>query len=266
MNFKLKEEITMSNGINKPYGLEVVQSQIGNGGTQKLGQYFIYASSDGLTTQPNSIFQGDPVKFVSAPGLAIMAGTIAPKKLSTPTDGTAEQGYATADADAFVGVFISCTYTDASTGILTQSSYWPGNKAVKSGTDIIAYVNDDPMAVFRAQVSSAVSDATGIIFLTTQVGFNINLSVAGITFTNSTGGQNPRTGSNIYGSVYYLNGQTIGIQNTKDMKIIGIDPVITGNSNPAGLVPGVNMPFTNLLVKFNKHIYGSGGVAGPTGA
>ena len=27
----------MSNGINRPYGLEVVQSQIGNGGTQKLG-------------------------------------------------------------------------------------------------------------------------------------------------------------------------------------------------------------------------------------
>ena len=46
----------MSNGINRPYGLEVVQSQIGNGGTQKLGQYFIYASADGLTTQPNSIF------------------------------------------------------------------------------------------------------------------------------------------------------------------------------------------------------------------
>ena len=125
------------------------------------------------------------------------------------------------------------------------------------------------MAVFRAKVSSAVANATGIIFLATQVGFNINLSVAGVTFTSNVaiaGGQNPRTGSNIYGSVYYLNGETIGIQNTKDMKIIGIDPVITGNSNPAGLVPGVNMPFTNLLVKFNKHIYGSGGVAGPTGA
>jgi hypothetical protein len=49
-----------------------------------------------------------------------------------------------------------------------------------------------------------------------------------------------------------------------DVKIIGIDPVITGNANPTGLVPGVNMPFTNLLVKFNKHMYGSSGVAGPT--
>ena len=70
----------MSNGINAPYGLQIVQSQIGNGGTQKLGQYFIYTSADGLTTQPNSIFQSDPIKFVSNPGLAVMAGTIAPQK------------------------------------------------------------------------------------------------------------------------------------------------------------------------------------------
>jgi hypothetical protein len=91
--------------------------------------------------------------------------------------------------------------------------------------------------------------------------------VAGITFTDATaiaGGQNPRSGSNIYGSVYYLDGSTIANTATLDVKIIGIDPVITGNANPTGLVPGVNMPFTNLLVKFNKHMYGSSGVAGPT--
>ena len=156
----------MSNGINRPYGLEVVQSQIGNGGTQKLGQYFIYASADGLTTQPNSIFQGDPIKFVSNPGLAVMAGTIAPQKLSAPTNGTQVQAVAAADADAFLGVFISCAYTDANTGILVESDYWPGGRAVKAGTPIIAYVNDDPMAVFRVQVSSSVAAATGITFLT----------------------------------------------------------------------------------------------------
>jgi len=257
----------MSNGINRPYGLEVVQSQIGNGGTQKLGQYFIYASADGLTTQPNSIFQGDPIKFVSAPGFATMAGTIAPQKLSAPTNGTAVQAIATADADAFLGVFISCAYTDANTGILVESDYWPGGRAIKAGTPIIAYVNDDPMAVFRVQVSSSVAAATGITFLATGLGLNASLSVAGITFTSNiaiAGGQNPRTGSNIYGSSYYLDGSTIANTATLDVKIIGIDPVITGNANPTGLVPGVNMPFTNLLVKFNKHMYGSSGVAGPT--
>jgi hypothetical protein len=258
----------MSNGINRPYGLEVVQSQIGNGGTQKLGQYFIYASADGLTTQPNSIFQGDPIKFVSNPGLVAMTGTIAPQKLSGPTNGTAVQPIATADADAFLGVFISCAYTDANTGILVESDYWPGGRAIKAGTPIIAYVNDDPMAVFRVQVSSSIANAdASIVFLNTQVGLNSSLSVAGITFTSNiaiAGGQNPRTGSNIYGSSYYLDGSTIANTATLDVKIIGIDPVITGNANPTGLVPGVNMPFTNLLVKFNKHMYGSSGVAGPT--
>ena len=257
----------MSNGINRPYGLEVVQSQIGNGGTQKLGQYFIYASADGLTTQPNSIYQGDPVKYVSNPGVTAMAGTIAPQKLSAPTNGTNVQAVATTADDAFIGVFISCAYTDASTGLRTESDYWPGGRLVKAGTPIIAYVNDDPMAVFRVQVSSSVADATGITFLAASLGLNANLSVAGITFTDATaiaGGQNPRTGSNVYGSVYYLDGSSIARTETLDVKIIGIDQVITGNSNPTGLVPGVNMPFTNLLVKFNKHIYGSSGVAGPT--
>jgi hypothetical protein len=257
----------MSNGINRPYGLEVVQSQIGNGGTQKLGQYFIYASADGLTTQPNSIYQGDPIKYVSNPGVTAMTGTIAPQKLSAPTDGANVQAVATAAADAFVGMFISCTYTDASNGLRVESDYWPGGRAVKAGTPIIAYVNDDPMAVFRVQVSSSVADATGITFLATSLGLNANLSVAGITFTDATaiaGGQNPRTGSNVYGSVYYLDGSSIARTETLDVKIIGIDQVITGNSNPTGLIPGVNMPFTNLLVKFNKHIYGSSGVAGPT--
>ena len=53
----------MSNGINAPYGLAVVQSQIGNGGTQKLGTYNIYASDDGLNTYNGNIFKGDMVKY-----------------------------------------------------------------------------------------------------------------------------------------------------------------------------------------------------------
>jgi hypothetical protein len=257
----------MSNGINRPYGLEVVQSQIGNGGTQKLGQYYIHTSADGLTTQPNSIFKGDPVKYVSNPGLVAMAGTIAPQKLSATTDGTAVQAIATADADAFIGVFMGCQYVNATTGYQVNSDYWPGSTQVKAGTKIIAYVNDDPMAVFRVQVSSSVAAATGIKFLLSTRGLNANLSVAGIIFTDPTaiaGGQNQRTGSRVYNSVYYLDGASMERTATLDVKIIGIDPIINANPNPTGLVPGVNMPFINLLVKFNKHIYGSGGVAGPT--
>jgi len=258
----------MSNGINAPYGLAVVQSQIGNGGTQKLGQYYIYASEDGLTTQPNSIFKGDPVKFVSAPGSATMAGTIAPEKLSAVTNGTQVQPLATADADAFVGVFMGCAFIDAASGIEVNSDYWPASRQVRAGTKIIAWVNDDPMAVFRIQVSSSIAAADlSIVYSNKQNGLNSNLTVAGITFTSPlavAGGQNPRSGSNVYGSTYYLDGSTIANTATLDVKIIGIDQVITGNANPTGLIPGKDMPFINLLVKFNKHIYGSVGVTGPT--
>ena len=38
----------MSNGINASGGLQIVESAIGNGGTQKLKPYLIYASADGL--------------------------------------------------------------------------------------------------------------------------------------------------------------------------------------------------------------------------
>ena len=48
------------------------------------------------------------------------------------------------------------------------------------------------------------------------------------------------------------------------MKIIGLAPRVNPNSNPTGLIPGVNMPFVDVLVKLNKHVYGSVGVAGPT--
>jgi len=260
----------MSNGINRPYGLEVVQSQIGNGGTQKLGQYFIYADATGLITQAQSIFKGDPVKWVDketpnsgAVDYKVQAGTIVPQKVAITADNT-ESEFAAQGEAAFVGVFMGCQFIDAQTGYQVNSDYWPASRQVKKGTKITAFINDDPMAVFRVQIS--VSQAAGVaetIYKDIQNGLNANLNIAGKTITNNTSSENPRSGSNIYGSAYYLDGSTIANNNTLDVKIIGIDPVITGNANPKGLVPGVDMPFINLLVKFNKHVYGSSGVIGP---
>lgn len=260
----------MSNGINAPYGLQVVQSQIGNGGTQKLGQYFIYADPSGLTTQAQSIFKGDPVKWVDkgtpnsgALDYKVQAGTIVPQKVAITADNT-ESAVAAEDKAAFVGVFMGCQFIDAQTGYQVNSDYWPASRQVKAGTKITAFVNDDPMAVFRVQISvSQAGDVAKTIYKDIQNGLNANLNIAGKTITNNTSSENPRSGSNIYGSAYYLDGSTIANTATLDVKIIGIDPVITGNSNPAGLVPGVDMPFINLLVKFNKHVYGSSGVVGP---
>lgn len=255
----------MSNGINHPQGLQIVQSAIGNGGTQKLGTYQIYADPTGQTTQPNSIYSGDPVKWVSAPGLKAMTGTIAPQFLTSTADNNAP-AIATAEADAFVGVFISCRFIDAN-GKLQELPYWPGGQQVMAGTSITAYVNDDPMAVFNIQVSSSLANNNGIIFLQNQCGFNAKFGVGGINFTEAPyiTQQNPQIGNPVSGSAYYLDGNSTAITVGLDVKIIGLAP--TTNLNPIAipaLIPGSTAPFVNVLVKFNKHIYGSVGVNGPT--
>jgi hypothetical protein len=252
----------MSNGINSPQGLQIVESSIGNGGTQKLKAYGIYASADGQTTQPNSMFSGDPIKWNSAPGLAVMNGTVSPKYI---TDSSDESDFAAADADAFLGVFISCEYISAQTKLPVESNYWPGGTRVMPGTKIIAYVNDDPMAIFSIQVSSSLADAAGHIFLNNFIGLNANLGVAGILFTDPILAlrQNPRIGNVLGGtSAYYLDGNGVAATATLDMKIIGIAPTMSDTSS--ALIPGVDAPFINVLVRFNKHVYGSAGVAGYT--
>jgi hypothetical protein len=105
----------MSNGINAPYGLETVYSQIGNGGTQKLGKYNIYASANGQITYNGNIFKGDLVRM--SPPLDTIANSIAA--------GTIVAGYtpvannpATVVTGIPVGIFIGCQFYDAQTGVI----------------------------------------------------------------------------------------------------------------------------------------------------
>lgn len=260
----------MSNGTNTPQGLQIVESAIGNGGTQKLKSYLIYSSADGTVTQPNSIFSGDAVKWVSNPGVVAMAGTIAPvfSTVGLPNPAVGIPNVATTAADAFLGVFVYCTYMSAQTKLLVQANYWPGGNMVMPSTPIIAYVNDDPMAIFRIQVSTSIANSlVTSTFLNSQCGLNANLAVSGIPFTAPIPipAQNPATGNIRNGiSAYYLDGNSIAVDADLDLKIIGIAPDVNQNTNRNLLIPGVNMPFVNLLVKFNKHVYGSSGVAGRT--
>ena len=145
----------MSNGINAPYGLQIVQSQIGNGGTQKLGQYFIYADDTGQNTYNASIFQGDMVKYYPARGAGAfdpLLGTIVPAL--TPQTGAV----ANTIVGVPVGIFIGCQFTDALTGYQVNSDYWPASRQVKKGTKIIAWVNDDPEVVFKVQISTSTNN------------------------------------------------------------------------------------------------------------
>jgi hypothetical protein len=269
----------MSNGINAPYGLMVVQSQIGNGGTQKLGKYNIYASANGQNTYAGNIFQGDMVKMSSPLDTvinSIAAGTIVAGLV--PQAG----GAANRVSGVPVGIFVGCQFYDATTRVLVNSDYWPAGRQVMAGTSITAFVNDDPEVVFKMQISTSTNNAlvnlknnlSDSVFQNIFRGQNGMPQVGGVAFTfpvaPNTPTNNPATGNTSTGkSTYYLDGNTVsitaiggdgGINN--EIKIIGLASQGLMTPNSLGLIPGVNMPFVDVLCKFNVHIHGSTGTAG----
>jgi hypothetical protein len=267
----------MSNGINAPYGASIVQSQIGNGGTQKLGQYSIAASANGQTTLNQSIFQGDIVTYAKLGNSFANSkenGTIAPMLTLNDKAPAIQVG------GEPVGIFIGCNFIDALTGFEVNSDYWPANQQVKAGTPVIAFVNDDPEVVFKIQMSTSTNNIANAqqnniapsIYQYIFSGQNIQLGVGGTPFTAPVGevpADNPATGNSRTGqSAYYIDGSTINFTTAASgnpdflIKIIGLVPEIQTLPNPKGLVQGVNMPFIDVLCKFNNHIYGSVGTPG----
>lgn len=106
-----------------------------------------------------AIYKGDPVKI--------------------GTNGTIEIGDGTSPA---LGVFAGCEYIDA-TGKPVQSPYWPASTAVQSGSEIKAYVYDDPATVYRVGVTGNASD-----YVQAAVGQQANMAIAaGSTQTGVSG-------------------------------------------------------------------------------
>jgi hypothetical protein len=80
-----------------------------------------------------------------------------------------------------VGVFLGCSYTDPTFG-KTFRQYYPGTTNI---TDIVAYVQDDPDALFKVAV---VSTGTNISYVTrANVGENaVLVQTAGSTITGDS--------------------------------------------------------------------------------
>ena len=121
--------------VDAPYGLKPV-NLIGGlpfaGATRQLP----IASNYGT-----SIFNGDVVEL-NANGTIII----------TTTAGQA----ANAVVPGLVGVFLGCRYTDPNLGYELYSQHYPANTVA---TDIVAYVSDDPHALYRVvSVTSAVAN------------------------------------------------------------------------------------------------------------
>lgn len=103
-----------------------------------------------IASTAGAIYRGDPV--------------------TSQSDGTIAQSVA--GTTQIAGIFYGCEYINASTNQRTTSNYWPGSGSALSGTTIIGYVVNDPLAQFLCQSGNAGSPVA-----LTDVGANINFAL-----------------------------------------------------------------------------------------
>ena len=185
--------------VSAPYGLipiNLIGGQVFAGATRQIPI---------ATNSSTAIYYGDVVKLASG-YLAKDTGTTS----ATP-----------------VGVFLGCTYTDPVFG-KTFRQYYPGTTNI---TDVVAYVQDDPDALYKVAV---VSSGTTIGSVTrTAVGNNAVLVQNG--------------GSTITGNSGVAVSATTATTSTWPVRIIDVIP----ETSPAGS-PG---SYTEVVVKWNQGMH-----------
>jgi hypothetical protein len=182
---------------NAPFGLKPSSKLGSNYNNEGVTEYKIASGASG------NIFSGDLVKMANTGTILVAAA-----------------------GDQALGVFRGCQYTDSS-GDVIYSPYWP-NGTVTS--DAVAFVVDDPNALFEVQ-----SAATGSV-VQTVVGNN-----ADIVYTS---------GSTITGiSAVEISGTTAAT--SAQLRIVGVS---TDPENST-LGTGSASANVNLIVKINEHFY-----------
>ena len=112
-----------------------------------------------------NIFSGDPVKLTD--NGVVQLGT---------SDGTRS---GTVDGISLLGIFAGCQYLDA-TGKPTISPFWPSGT---TGTEIVAWVYDDPETLFDVQYTNPSAGTT----VQTAVGEECDWTVASPGGSTQTG-------------------------------------------------------------------------------
>ena len=187
--------------VDKPYGLKpinLIGGQVFAGSTRQIP---ITTSSVNYST---AIYYGDVVQLTST-------GTVI---ISTLTSSVVA---------GVVGVFLGCSYTNPTTKQKLFAQSWPG---FASGvTDAVAYVCDDPDALFKVV---AVSSGTTVAFYgQTLVGNNVALI------------QN--TGDGTTGDSRVAIDGTSAVTTTNAMRIVDVVPETANSSGN----------FCEFIVKFN---------------
>ena len=142
--------------VSGPYGLvpiNLIGGQVFAGATRQIPI---------ATNSATAIYFGDVVALISSGTIERDAGTTA----ATP-----------------VGVFLGCSYTDPTFG-KTFRQYYPGTTNV---TDVMAYVQDDPDALYKAAVVLNYSSTAISYVARSAVGNNgVLSSVAGNAATGNS--------------------------------------------------------------------------------
>lgn len=249
----------MAYGVNAPFGLQPISSISGGSWTEKVNEYYIYASADGATTYATSIFTGDPVIWNPAAATTISAiPTIARYPIDTATVAN--------ETAPVLGVFMGCEYFSTNTGTnnLIKSPYWPASTVVMPGTFIKAFVIDDPDVVWDIQVSTATNIANDARFGgTSNQAATLAYMGQNFAFGLGAGGgnlspQNPTSGSTRTGqSAIYLNmvgtTATNRLLATLPLKALGY------TQNPNNYIYEADgttaRQFLNVRVVINNHVY-----------
>ena len=196
--------------ISKPYGLKpinLIGGQVFAGATRQLA---ITTSGVNYAT---AIFYGDVVQLSSN-------GTVIISTLDTDTSPVA----------GVVGVFLGCSFTNPVTKQKTFSQYWPG---YASGvTDAVAYVCDDPDALFKVVSVGDTADGSGLVVAPVQ---QTALGTNAVLVLNS-GSTN--TGDSAIG--IYSAGTTTSLP----MRIVDLVP-------DTAYISSGNLVFPEVIVKFN---------------
>jgi len=87
---------------------------------------------------------------------------------------------------AMIGVFVGCSYTDPSTNQITFSNMWPTGTVA---SDALAFVVDDPQALYIVQADAAITNALDIYgknAAITQGAVNTTFKASRVALTVST--------------------------------------------------------------------------------
>lgn len=187
--------------VDAPYGLVPINLI---GGQVFAGSTRLIPIASGSTT---AIFNGDVVNLGSTGTLGKDVGTAT----ATP-----------------VGVFLGCTYTDPVFG-KTFRQFYPGGLAI---ADIMAYVIDDPNALFKVAVTAAGTSTIG----------NVSRAVVG---ENSALIQT--AGSTATGNSRVSISSTTATASTLPVRIIDIVQETALAVNPAS--------YTEVIVKWNAGMH-----------